>query len=232
MPDLQAVFVNKGLFKHIELVGMKCNANNVRTISIPEQVKDLPEGDVSLRSVTLHVRDCENIKVDVNCKVKVIKLEKCAKIQVQVSKGTVASVELIRCTRSSLHIQEPISSLHVDDSNSTTVHLSWLARCGYIDDSDSSSGTTKRAGFRTFSSGSHDTNVVYPVSQDPDASTKRYTLPEAFLTSFPDPQEKVDDPGQLVEDGNTPLDPVDNWNPEDAEPTTKLINVGSRWAGL
>jgi hypothetical protein len=111
-------------------------------------------------------------------KTKAIRIEKCSQCTIRVLRGTVASIEILRCKRVIVEVNSPVASIRVDDCDDTQIVANWAARKGYNDDSLPDG---EGVGLQVIASGSHATTLVYPRSRDDGSPLIEVMLPETLI---------------------------------------------------
>jgi len=140
-------------------------------------------------------------------KAKAIRIEKCTQCTIRVPRGTVASIEILRCQRVIVEVSSPVASIRVDDCDDTQIVANWAARKGYSDDSLPDG---EGVGLQVIASGSHATTLVYPRSGEEGSSLIEVMLPETLIHTISERAANQTGGGVISSDGvvlTTPLKP-------------------------
>lgn len=140
-------------------------------------------------------------------KAKAIRIEKCSQCTIRVPRGTVASIEILRCQRVIVEVSSPVASIRVDDCDDTQIVANWAARKGYSDDSLPDG---EGVGLQVIASGSHATTLVYPRSGEEGSSLIEVMLPETLIHTISERSANQTGGGVISSDGvvlTTPLKP-------------------------
>jgi hypothetical protein len=140
-------------------------------------------------------------------KAKAIRIEKCTQCTIRVLRGTVASIEILRCKRVVVEVSSPVASIRVDDCDDTQIVANWAARKGYSDDSLPDG---EGVGLQVIASGSHATTLVYPRSGEEGSSLIEVMLPETLIHTISERAANQTGGGVISSDGvvlTTPLKP-------------------------
>lgn len=140
-------------------------------------------------------------------KAKAIRIEKCSQCTIRVPRGTVASIEILRCQRVIVEVSSPVASIRVDDCDDTQIVANWAARKGYSDDSLPDG---EGVGLQVIASGSHATTLVYPRSGEEGSSLIEVMLPETLIHTISERAANQTGGGVISSDGvvlTTPLKP-------------------------
>ncbi len=149
-----------------------------------------PEAEVAdtNRKLDVYLMRCEGAKVTVTQKMKAVKLEKCMRCEIHVPTGAVGTIELVSCRRTVVHLGAPCAGIKLDECSDISVHASWEAREGFIDDSaeTAAAGSGVSApvgtGLHIISSGCHGVTLRYPSSKEVGARMMEKLIPDTLYT--------------------------------------------------
>ena len=132
------------------------------------------------RATDVYIQRCERATVELMERFKAVHIEGCKQTAVQLP-GAVASLELLRCSRCKVVIDQPLSCVRLDDCHDVQLELSYAAWVGFVA-GDRHQDEAGASGFHLFTTGSHAVRVSYPLSDAPDAPRREHAVSEMIHT--------------------------------------------------